>query len=214
MVEIWRYVLATDNGIAPCIDNDVLSLCCCKPVIRRCARVGDYVMGFMPIGFNRETPQLAWAGIISKKITMGDYQAIYPDRQDAIYKRDSYHSDGRENLSHNGGGQHADQENQTRDKNGIYALLFDQFWYWGGKPFPVPENLRSLAYYFAGQKKSVINKSIPHALRQWLESLPTGIHGQPRDLQLLTTIQSCDQGACSIKPPRRPKNRRNPTTHC
>jgi len=214
MVDILRYVLRTDNGFAPCIDKGVLSLCCCKPVIRRCANVGDYVMGFMPIELAREEPLLTWVGVISEKLTMGDYQAKYPDRQDAIYKRDGYHSDGRENLSHNGGCHHSGHADQTRDKNGINALLFEQFWYWGGTPIPIQPNLRSLAYNGPGHKKAVINKSVLPELCKWLKSLEPGIHGQPRNILAWNTLQSCDQSACSIEPKSRSKKPRNPTPRC
>ncbi len=214
MVKIWRYVLATDNGLAPCIDNGVLSLCCCKPRIRKGANVGDYVMGFMPIRFARKGPLLAWVGVISEKLTMGDYQAKYPDRQDAIYKRDGYHSDGRENLSHNGGDYHLDPANQTRDKNGIYALLCKPFWYWGGTPFPVPENFHFLTHHFVGEANAVTNPSVLPKLRDWLGSLEPGIHGQPRNIPASSPLQSCNQSACSIEPKSSSKKRRNPTPRC
>ncbi|WP_415867921.1 hypothetical protein [Burkholderia ubonensis] len=30
-----QYVLATDAGMAPCVDNNMLTLSCCKPMIRK-----------------------------------------------------------------------------------------------------------------------------------------------------------------------------------
>jgi Nucleotide modification associated domain 2 len=45
---IWRYVLAHDSGMAPCPQDSKLTLSCCKPTIRKNARVGDWVIGFMP----------------------------------------------------------------------------------------------------------------------------------------------------------------------
>jgi hypothetical protein len=55
MNRIWRYVLATDAGMAPCIDKNMLTLSCCKPMIRKHAIPGDWVVAFAPkqYGFGR-----------------------------------------------------------------------------------------------------------------------------------------------------------------
>jgi len=39
--DIFMYKLTTDNGGAPCVENELLSLCICKPKIRMSAKVGD-----------------------------------------------------------------------------------------------------------------------------------------------------------------------------
>ena len=43
--DIFMYKLTTDNGGAPCVENELLSLCICKPKIRMSAKVGDWIIG-------------------------------------------------------------------------------------------------------------------------------------------------------------------------
>lgn len=42
---IFVYKMTTDNGGAPCVMNSLLSLAICKPMIRRKAKVGDWIIG-------------------------------------------------------------------------------------------------------------------------------------------------------------------------
>jgi hypothetical protein len=42
---IFVYKMTTDNGGAPCVQGGLLSLAICKPMIRRKAKVGDWVIG-------------------------------------------------------------------------------------------------------------------------------------------------------------------------
>jgi len=43
--EIFVYKMTTDNGGAPCVTDNLLSLCICKPRIRKSAKVGDWIIG-------------------------------------------------------------------------------------------------------------------------------------------------------------------------
>ena len=45
---VFRYVLNMTTGFAPCFDDGVCTLGCCKPNIRRSAVVGDWILGFAP----------------------------------------------------------------------------------------------------------------------------------------------------------------------
>ena len=46
MSNIWSYIVATDKGLAPCIEKKLLSICVCKPSIRRNAVKGDIIIGW------------------------------------------------------------------------------------------------------------------------------------------------------------------------
>lgn len=176
-MRIWRYVVRINDGKAPCVDNGNLSLCICKPVIRRGACVGDYVLGFKSKRADKiwNGPRLIWAGVVSEKIKMGDYCWNYSDRQDAIYRRISIYPDGGEELIHYGGGIHDDFKSQQRDIGGKFALLFKPFWYWGDDAAIVPENLQFLAYYRQGQTTKGVNEGTVRELRGWLEGCRSGI---------------------------------------
>ena len=55
MTRIYRYILTHNTGMAPCPENGMITLGTCKPVIRRVARAGDWVLGFP-----RETQELVF----------------------------------------------------------------------------------------------------------------------------------------------------------
>jgi hypothetical protein len=143
MNRIWRYSLVADNGMAPCVEQGILTLCLCKPVIRKSACVGEWVVGFVPKRINDGRVHVCWAGRIAGILPMGDYEKQFLDRQDAIYKltasgweflRDDYH-----------------EEIRDRDLNGKNALVFEPFWYWGGVGITAPNDIANLAHYHVGQ---------------------------------------------------------------
>jgi hypothetical protein len=60
MTRILRYILQHDTGMAPCVDNGLVSLATCKPKIRAGARSGEWVIGFRPSPAPRGL--MVWAG--------------------------------------------------------------------------------------------------------------------------------------------------------
>ena len=174
MSGIWRYSLVADNGMAPCVEQGILTLCLCKPLIRKSACVGEWVVGFVPKRVNDGRVHVAWAGRIAKSVSMGDYEKGFSDRQDAIYKltepgwkflRDDYH-----------------EEIRDRDLNGKNALIFEPFWYWGGNGIAAPEDIAELAHYYVGQTAKNSSPERIARLEEWLRSVAEpGVHGKPRD---------------------------------
>ncbi|HYJ82411.1 MAG TPA: hypothetical protein VEW26_06150, partial [Allosphingosinicella sp.] len=81
---LYRYIMTSDDGIAPCIDGGLITLATCKPVVRRVARPGDWVMGFFGKGYAPGT--LAWAARIAGKREPFDYERAYRPRADAVYR--------------------------------------------------------------------------------------------------------------------------------
>jgi hypothetical protein len=191
MSRIWRYVLANDGGYAPCIDGGVLTLCTCKPRIRASAEVGDWVIGFIPKFLG--TGQVAWAGCVSKILSMGGYDEQYAGRRDAIYRRVAWHADGREDLRHYGGPYHNSAKAIARDLRGRCALIFDPFWYWGGSAPEAPSELAKLAHYYVGQTTKGSTPETINRLRGWLSGWPPGIYGTPR---VAVTTRDVRASAC------------------
>lgn len=179
MSRIWRYVLAHDVGFAPCVDDGVLTLCTCKPTIRAGASVGDWVIGFMPKRFG--IGRVAWAGCVSKILSMGDYGERFAGRRDAIYRRVGLQADGRECLEHCGGLAHNSREAMASDRRGRRVLFFDPFWYWGHKAPVAPPVVAGLAHYYVGQTTRGSTSDAIERLRDWLGGWPAGIHGLPND---------------------------------
>lgn len=148
MARIWRYVLAHDGGRAPCIDGGMLTLCCCKPIIRKNAEVGDWVVGLVPKCFGAGL--VAWAGRVSRVMPMGAYAEQFPDRQDAIYRTVAVSGEGREVLQHNGGDYHITPTAHRTDASGVNCLMFSPFWYFGRRAKTLPNHLLSLTHLLCG----------------------------------------------------------------
>lgn len=179
MVRVWRYVLAVDNGLAPCIDNGQLTLCCCKPVIRKGANKGEWVVAFMPKRFGCK---IAWAGCVDESMTLGEYSQCHAGRTDAIYRLVGMDGD-REILRHSGTPFHRAQRDQKRDKRGRNALIFNPFCYFGANPVDPPPEIAKLAYYRQGQSTVGSTDVLCQSLRAWLDGFSHPVNGLPRDPQ-------------------------------
>lgn len=175
-MRIYRYILTSDTGMAPAIDNEVVSLATCKPVIRRCARPGDWVIGFL--ASPAPSGMVAWAGCVTRSISIGDYQREFHDRSDAVYAQRQDGSFRRLRRHY-----HREPGQMEKDVSGP-ALLFDRAttWYFGDRPQMLPDSLSHLAARGQGHRVNGVESSDPAKLLAWLQSLSRpGIHGQPPD---------------------------------
>lgn len=174
MSRIWRYVLAHDTGMAPCLEGGTLTLACCKPDIRRSARRGEWVIGFAPkaTGHGR----VAWVGQVAEVLPLGEYEARFRGRRDALYR-----SDGDDRLVPVQEIYHADQRSRQRDLRGRNALIFNPFWYWGRNTIAAPDAIASMAHYYVGQSARGSTPDRIACLEAWTRSAAhPGIHGDPR----------------------------------
>jgi hypothetical protein len=173
-VRIYRYVLTSDDGVAPCVDDDLLTLATCKPVIRRVARVGDWVVGFRgkaPAGV------VIWAGRIACKFSVGDYEARHRGRADAVYRLQPDGSYLKLRPDY-----HARREDVLKDLSGP-ALVFDpaSTWYFGSDAQLSPDTLMHLAASGQGHRVNFRRPGDEDVLLGWLNELgPPGIHGLPQ----------------------------------
>ena len=82
---IYVYKMIADNGGAPCVHLNLLSLSLCKPKVRRTAERGALVFGF---GGHRLGGRLIFAARVTDKPAVGDYyrKPDYRGRPDCIYR--------------------------------------------------------------------------------------------------------------------------------
>lgn len=105
----YVYKLVADNGGAPCVPDETLSLAICKPIIRQCAEPGDWIYGFAGDALHASHPnnRLIYVAKITSIIDGREYyklDGLYADRPDCIYqyskasffiRKDArYHEDG------------------------------------------------------------------------------------------------------------------------
>jgi hypothetical protein len=89
MAKFYFYKLTVDDGGAPCVENDLLTLAICKPMIRSTAddRANDVIFGFAANSLHADN-RLIYIARITKKLTKGNYfkQQAYAHRKDCIYE--------------------------------------------------------------------------------------------------------------------------------
>lgn len=161
--------------MAPCIDNGLLTLATCKPVIRRCAREGDWVVAFF--GVNDGFGEVAWAGCIATKMSTGEYQRRHSSRADAVYReitpgnyeplRPDYHDD---------------EAQRKRDySNPVLLFSRDSTWYFGQNSCSTPPAIQHLVASGQGHRVNKRKDGDLGHLISWLRSIcPPGMHGKPK----------------------------------
>ena len=144
---VTAYTLATDNGGAPNVENNLLSQGLCKAKIREKSKIGDLIVmiGGKPLhtvkdwdeiknGFMNK--QIICLFIVTEKKTWKQYATQYPSRMDAIYTPDlKLKSDA---IYHNCGG---DFKN---DLGGKYVLLSENFIFFGDKHISLPPTQKEI----------------------------------------------------------------------
>jgi len=132
---LYSYILATDNGGAPCVENDCLTISICKPKLRQKARIGDIIVGVSGYKLGKEK-RIMFIAKITKNITMEKYgEDKYSHRSDSIFtpelkmKKNDFH-----NV----------KEHRDRDISGKNVLISTDFIYYGENHIVLPENLQGI----------------------------------------------------------------------
>jgi hypothetical protein len=85
MPRIFYYKMTDDTGLAPCVDENLLTLAVCKPDLRIHAELDDIVIGF---GDKKHKERLIFVAGITGKLHGGGYYRTreYQKRRDCIYE--------------------------------------------------------------------------------------------------------------------------------
>ena len=176
-VLLYVYILNNDSGFAPCVQDNWLTLACCKGGIKGGMRMSVtkkfnegntiYLLGLCGKMLNRET---AYSPIYFAKVDevldMNDYYADggrASGRKDDVYKFVNGELKPKPNNHHS-------EYDRAKDVGGRYVLCSHQFTYWGDKcgssGFEIENDLIEL---FAGiRKRSSVRGHIVYK-RQELE---------------------------------------------
>jgi hypothetical protein len=154
-MKLYSYVITHDTGFSPNPFWGYCTLACCKPAIRRAAKVGDWVVGISPKAngnrliyamqveeifpfdryfhdsrFATKIPDYSTGKVVHK---CGDN--IYKPLPNGDFQQfQSMHSnETNENLS-----------KKAHDLGGKNVLISKTFWYLGSRPLDLPESLNDL----------------------------------------------------------------------
>jgi Nucleotide modification associated domain 2 len=195
------YVVRRDYGFAPNPFFRICTLATCKPVIRRVARVGDWVMGTGSKTNGREK-HVVYAMRVTGTMTFEEYWADPQFRRkkpnlagstkqafgDNIYSRDPASGQWRQLDSHHSLNDGSPNPVNIAADTGTNRILFsDDFVYWGGSGPQLPQRFLSwgpqhenvCAVY--GHKNRFPVQMVEE-LVAWIRSLnETGYCGEPLD---------------------------------
>lgn len=165
MTRLYRYILTHDSGMAPCPAAGRITLATCKPVIRRTAKPGDWVLGFRPGSLERGL--LLWAGRVERAMSHGDYEREFRGRPDAVYRE--VRGSGYKRLAPE---YHPTQNEMDRDTSAP-VLLFDPAVsiYLNGQPEPLPQGIAHLAAAGRGHRVNGTRPGDVAQLEAWLATL-------------------------------------------
>jgi hypothetical protein len=181
-MKLYSYVLRHDGGSAPNPFWGTCTLVICKPVIRRTATIGDWVVGLgsanSPIG--DISRHVVYAMKVTDKLTMKEYdqfcQASLPRKipngassdyrlqaGDCIYDYRVGNYPKIRPAVHN-------ECHRRRDLGGKFALLSTHFYYFGDHPVPLPKELYPIIHTTQGHK-SIQNQPYAQSFVNWIENL-------------------------------------------
>ncbi len=128
--KIYVYKLTTDNGGAPCMQGNLLSLAICKPMIRKKAKEGSLIFGF---GAKNYGERLIYIARVTKKLSSGDYyqKQEYRQRRDCIYRAVDGKAKLRRSVRFHSNGMELKKDVGEYFEN-AHVLLSDDFRYFGG----------------------------------------------------------------------------------
>ena len=176
---LYSYVVAYDHGFAPNPFHGVCTVACCKPDIRRTAKVGDFIVGLAPAHAGN---RVVFAMTVDETLGFEDYwhderfRSKRPDRTqqderflgDNIYHRDEAGAWQQEpsNHSRKDGRQH--QRHTDHDIGGRNVLIGRDFIYWGGAGPSLPDNLKGIIVG-RGRRSRSNDRYIPEFI-EWFNS--------------------------------------------
>jgi hypothetical protein len=194
-MRMYSYVLRTDRGFAPNPFWGYCTLACCKPVIRKMAVIGDWIVGTGSVN-NAGSEKLIYAMKVTGKKTLEQYarderfqnkiprQGVREERGDNIYyknttgcwvQRYSYHSIGTEKVI---------QTSIKRDLKGEYVLISGHYFYFGKNAITIPQGLREIINGgHPGHKSRSIPSSVIATFEEWIDTQPRGKQGDPHDFR-------------------------------
>ena len=201
-MKLYSYVVARDYGFAPNPFYRFCTLATCKPIIRRVAKVGDWVVGTGSKLSGREG-YIVFAMRVTECLTFDEYWSDprFSDKRPRLsgskkqaFGDNIYHRDPRSHVWNQVNSHHshpdgcANQRNVENDTKTNRVLVSNDFTYWGGAGPKLPSHFRNhaIADLCAGRgHKSTFPDAIIREFIEWVRSQEkNGYLGDPLDWSL------------------------------
>ena len=189
-MKLYSYVVTHDTGFSPNPFWGWCTLANCKPVIRRTAKVGDWVVG---LSTKADGNRLIYAMQVEEIVPYDKYYcdcrfaAKIPDystgkvvykRGDKIYKP-LPNGDFQQLQSRHSDGTNENQETKDKDLKGKNVLISKAFYYFGSRALDLPDILNDLRV--GRGHKSRFSSAIVSAFIGFINRQTVGVIAPPTD---------------------------------
>ena len=188
---LYSYIVARDYGFAPNPFFGCCTLATCKPIIRRCASIGDWVIGTGPKKKQRNG-YLIFAMRVDEAMSYNKYWSDSrfavkkPNMRSSVrnaYGDNIYRTDGagdwiQQDSHHSMPDGRPCDANIQNDTKTDRVLIGWHFTYWGGAGPAVPCAYRTDICHYGRNHRKVPLQDIQAAVA-WLENLKQGYCGEP-----------------------------------
>ncbi|MFW1955175.1 hypothetical protein ACG91D_06220 [Acinetobacter guillouiae] len=195
-MRIYSYVVARDYGFAPNPFHGYCTLATCRPDLRNCAKVGDWLIGTGSASRNDIT-RLIYAMKVEEILSFEDYykddrfQDKKPDLTksakfnygDNIYTKDENMEWVALDSHHYREGGNGNRDNITKDTSGPKVLISKTFIYLGDNSVEIPEDLHFIIKDRQGTRSRFTDDEL-NRIESWLIEIMqegTGLRGLPNN---------------------------------
>ena len=157
---IFSYRLKTDAGVAPNVQNEILSLCLCKPVMRKSIKhlhekgktvflIGSGVTHMRKgtikniHNIGDRTNHIIFIAKIDQILTFAEYYEIFKNRKDCIYKPTNKKGKDSRILYKQFDHTYHDEGHTEHDTKNDIVLLSEDFIYFGDKSIKANKTISS-----------------------------------------------------------------------
>lgn len=184
---LYSYIVRHDSGFAPNPFWGYCTLACCKPVIRRTAEVGDWIVGLSPrasgnriiyaMRVDEILPFIQYFQDPRFKLKIPDYsKRVVCGRGDNIYVSLPNGSFRQLRSMHsNGNCQNLDKKRQ--DLRGKNVLVSNTFWYFGRTALRLPHRFKELIVGRGHKNSFPLNRV--SAFHRFLAGQQSGVNAPP-----------------------------------
>lgn len=195
MPRLYTYVVLHDSGFAPNPYHGYCTLACCKPLIRKYARPGDWIMGGGAATKGRGL-RVVYLMQVSEALTFEEYwddprfKAKKPciDARCEDFVGDNIYPDaiGTQQLPsmHSEAGCSPCEDDMCRDLSVDRVLVGERFVYWGDDG-PLKPHFPTEPLYFDRGHKFRYKPQLVTEFLEWVECLTEwGVQGSPGDADM------------------------------
>lgn len=213
---LFSYTIPFDDGAAPNPYWGILTLAICKPVIRRVANIGDWIVATgsknSPIGDIQHS--IVYLMKITNKLSLEDYDNFckkelpqkIPDIKNSDLRRQV--GDCIYDFSNNSSGELRpsvhESGNKKTDLGGKSVLLSKHFYYFGNKPIDLPSKFQRIVKPNQGHRSSS-NDDIAEEFLTWVKNLKLPFNtlvGKPQTIidfrKNKEIVKTCANEKCKI----------------